>query len=90
MEPEGEGGGSSDEFPPVCCSTWCGGLPRVMGATGGLGYVSQVATVGGLSLPGACGPASNVSHQIIGVSCRVVSLMRHERILSFHHVECDT
>ena len=57
MEPEGEGGGSSDEFPPVCCSTWCGGLPRVMGVTGGLGYVSQVTAVGGLYLPGACGPS---------------------------------
>ena len=29
----------------------------MMGATGGLGYVSQVAAVGGLSLPGACGPS---------------------------------
>ena len=27
-----------------------------MGAAAGLGYVSQVAAVGGLSLPGACGP----------------------------------
>ena len=29
----------------------------MVGATEGLGYVSQVATVGGLSLPGVCGPS---------------------------------
>ena len=28
----------------------------MMCATGGLGYVSQVAAIGGLSLLGACGP----------------------------------
>ena len=52
---DGARGGSFDEFPPTCCTAWCGGLPRVVEATEGLGYVSQVAAIGGLSLPGACG-----------------------------------
>ena len=48
--------GSFDEFPPTCRTAWCGGLFWTVGAIGGLGYVSQVAAVGSLSLPGSCGP----------------------------------
>ena len=52
MEPKG---GSFDEFPPVCRTAWCGGLSWMVGETGGLGYVFQIATVDGLSLPGSYG-----------------------------------
>ena len=50
------GGSSFVEFLPTCCNAWYGGLRRVMGAVARLRYVSQVATIGGLSLPGAYGP----------------------------------
>ena len=53
MEP---GGGSFDELLPACHTAWCGGLFRTVGTTGGLGYVSQVTAIDGLSLPGSYDP----------------------------------
>ena len=52
----GGGKGSFVELPPTCRSAWCEGLPRVMGAAEGPGYVSRVAIVCGPPLPSAYGP----------------------------------
>ena len=53
---DGAQGDSFVEYPPTYRNAWCKGLPRVMGATAALGYISRVAAIGGLSLPCACGP----------------------------------